>query len=82
MTPIMHSTVLFLCHAKPPVRSHFAELGMSVSFTLLPCVPEDEDNSFLYTLSAKSDELLESKVRSVFLSLPCNVRLERGVERM
>ncbi len=51
---------------------------MSVSFTLLPYVPEHADNTFLHTLSVRSDELLASQIGSIFLAFPCAVRVEYG----
>lgn len=51
---------------------------MSVSFPLLPYVPEDEDNTFLHTLSAKNNAVFESALKAVFVSFPCEVRVMYG----
>jgi hypothetical protein len=50
----------------------------SISLTLLPSVPHDYDNTFLATLSAKSDEALHSVVESLFDSFPSDVRVVYG----
>lgn len=50
----------------------------SIHLTLLPSVPDNEDNTFLATLSAKSDEALHSILHSHFDSFPCDVRAVYG----
>ena len=64
-----------------PSRKKICCDEMSVSFTLLPHVSEEEDNAFLHTLSAKSDEMLHSIVASSFRLFRCDVRVVcEGVE--
>ena len=52
---------------------------MSFSFPLLPYVPEDENNTLVHALSAKSSTVFESTLKTAFVSFPCEVRVVYGV---